>query len=87
MILFTYYLYFSLFQWWFGGGTDLTPYYLNEQDVCHFHKTLKDACDKHDKTYYPKFKEWCDKYFFITHRGKYITFLWEQKIYCTPTET
>jgi coproporphyrinogen III oxidase len=41
-------------QWWFGGGTDLTPYYLNEDDCVHFHKALKQACDKHDKTYYGK---------------------------------
>nr|XP_018914865.1 PREDICTED: oxygen-dependent coproporphyrinogen-III oxidase [Bemisia tabaci] len=57
-------------QWWFGGGTDLTPYYLNESDVVHFHRTLKEACDKHDDSYYPKFKKWCDDYFFITHRGE-----------------
>ncbi|XP_046399083.1 oxygen-dependent coproporphyrinogen-III oxidase [Ischnura elegans] len=57
-------------QWWFGGGTDLTPYYLNESDCTHFHKTLKDACDKHDKSYYPKFKKWCDDYFNVTHRGE-----------------
>ncbi|CAG7816669.1 unnamed protein product [Allacma fusca] len=57
-------------QWWFGGGTDLTPYYLNESDAIHFHKSLKDACDKSDKTFYPKFKEWCDKYFHVTHRGE-----------------
>lgn len=56
--------------WWFGGGTDLTPYYLNEEDAKHFHQTLKNACDEHDLTYYPKFKEWCDKYFFVTHRGE-----------------
>ena len=54
--------------WWFGGGTDLTPYYLNEDDSKHFHKTLKNACDQHDDTYYPKYKEWCDKYFHIPHR-------------------
>lgn len=41
-------------QWWFGGGTDLTPYYLNEEDNVHFHRTLKAACDKHDTTYYPR---------------------------------
>lgn len=41
-------------QWWFGGGTDLTPYYFNEADVVHFHETLKAACDEHDVTYYPK---------------------------------
>nr|XP_019560634.1 oxygen-dependent coproporphyrinogen-III oxidase-like [Aedes albopictus] len=55
-------------QWWFGGGTDLTPYYLDEKDALHFHQTLKEACDEHDETYYPKFKEWCDKYFYIPHR-------------------
>jgi coproporphyrinogen III oxidase len=68
------YRYFELVEpsgkkiWWFGGGTDLTPYYLNEDDGKHFHQTLKDACDEHDETYYPKYKEWCDKYFHITHR-------------------
>lgn len=41
-------------QWWFGGGTDLTPYYLNEEDAEHFHLTLKEACDEHDKSYYEK---------------------------------
>ncbi|EDW77414.1 uncharacterized protein Dwil_GK18283 [Drosophila willistoni] len=55
-------------QWWFGGGTDLTPYYLDEKDAVHFHKTLKNACDEHDATYYPKFKKWCDEYFRIKHR-------------------
>jgi len=59
-------------QWWFGGGTDLTPYYLNEQDAIHFHSTLKKACDKHGKEFYPKFKAWCDKYFHITHRGNFL---------------
>lgn len=57
-------------QWWFGGGTDLTPYYLNTADAIHFHKTLKDACEKHDKSYYPKYKKWCDDYFNIPHRGE-----------------
>ncbi|XP_019877391.1 oxygen-dependent coproporphyrinogen-III oxidase [Aethina tumida] len=57
-------------QWWFGGGTDLTPYYLNTADAVHFHQTLKDACDKHNKKYYPKFKKWCDDYFNIPHRGE-----------------
>lgn len=55
-------------QWWFGGGTDLTPYYLNEEDSKHFHRTLKLACDEHNTSYYARFKIWCDKYFFITHR-------------------
>lgn len=57
-------------HWWFGGGTDLTPYYLDENDAVHFHTELKKACDLHDSTYYPKFKKWCDKYFHITHRGE-----------------
>ncbi|XP_022124609.2 oxygen-dependent coproporphyrinogen-III oxidase isoform X1 [Pieris rapae] len=57
-------------QWWFGGGTDLTPYYLNEEDAVHFHLTLKHACDEHDKSYYARFKKWCDDYFTITHRGE-----------------
>ncbi|XP_074100513.1 oxygen-dependent coproporphyrinogen-III oxidase isoform X1 [Cotesia typhae] len=57
-------------QWWFGGGTDLTPYYLNEDDARHFHETLKKACDQHDPSYYSRFKKWCDEYFFIKHRGE-----------------
>jgi len=56
--------------WWFGGGTDLTPSYLFEADANHFHKTIKAACDKHDKAYYPRFKDWCDKYFFNKHRNE-----------------
>lgn len=58
------------YESWFGGGTDLTPYYLDEGDVGHFHSTLKAACDKHDKSYYSKFKKWCDDYFVIPHRGE-----------------
>ncbi|XP_034829139.1 oxygen-dependent coproporphyrinogen-III oxidase isoform X1 [Maniola hyperantus] len=57
-------------HWWFGGGTDLTPYYLNEEDAIHFHMTLKHACDAHNDSYYAKFKKWCDDYFHITHRGE-----------------
>lgn len=56
--------------WWFGGGSDLTPSYLFDEDAVHFHKTLKEACDKHDKGYYPKFKKWCDEYFNNKHRGE-----------------
>jgi coproporphyrinogen III oxidase len=55
---------------WFGGGADLTPYYPFHEDVVHFHRTLKAACDKHDAAYYPKFKQWCDEYFFIKHRNE-----------------
>ncbi|MCG3161782.1 MAG: Oxygen-dependent coproporphyrinogen-III oxidase [Acidobacteria bacterium] len=55
---------------WFGGGSDLTPYYPFREDVIHFHQTLKAACDKHDPDHYPRFKKWCDEYFFIKHRGE-----------------
>ncbi|KAG7283610.1 hypothetical protein CRUP_020383 [Coryphaenoides rupestris] len=57
-------------QWWFGGGTDLTPTYLNEDDALLFHSTLKEACDKHHPQYYPDFKKWCDRYFYVRHRGE-----------------
>eukprot|EP00894_Picocystis_sp_ML_P005224 jgi/Pico_ML_1/55741/g1386.t1 len=57
-------------QWWFGGGTDLTPSYVFEDDAKHFHGTYKNVCDKHDPTYYDKFKKWCDEYFLIKHRGE-----------------
>ena len=56
--------------WWFGGGTDLAPSYIFDDDVAHFHGILKDACDKHDPEYYPKFKQWADDYFLIKHRGE-----------------
>lgn len=55
---------------WFGGGSDLTPYYPFREDIVHFHQTLKDACDKHDAEHYPRFKKWCDEYFFIKHRNE-----------------
>lgn len=55
---------------WFGGGADLTPYYLFEEDARHFHQTLKDACDRSDPSYYPRFKATCDRYFHIRHRGE-----------------
>lgn len=54
--------------WWFGGGTDLTPSYLVPEDVRHFHSTIKDACDQHDRSYWTEFKGWCDRYFYIPHR-------------------
>lgn len=54
--------------WWFGGGIDLTPSYLFEEDAIHFHQTMKNVCDAHDEAYYPKFKQWCDDYFHIKHR-------------------
>ena len=55
---------------WFGGGQDLTPYYLFEEDACHFHRVCKEACDKHDPAFYPKYKERCDSYFWNTHRNE-----------------
>ena len=56
--------------WWFGGGADLTPAYLFEEDAVHFHKVHKEVCDKHDLSYYPRFKKGCDEYFHIPHRGE-----------------
>ncbi|MGI9592969.1 MAG: oxygen-dependent coproporphyrinogen oxidase [Patiriisocius sp.] len=53
---------------WFGGGQDLTPYYLFEQDARHFHKTCKAACDIHNPLFYPKYKARCDAYFYNPHR-------------------
>jgi len=55
---------------WFGGGADLTPYYLRPEDAVHFHRTLKAACDPSDPGLYPRFKAWCDRYFFIPHRNE-----------------
>lgn len=54
---------------WFGGGTDLTPYYLFEEDARHFHGTYKEVCDRFDASFYPKFKEVCDNYFVNYHRN------------------
>jgi coproporphyrinogen III oxidase len=54
--------------WWFGGGFDLTPYYGFEEDAVHWHRTAKAACDPHGAGHYPKFKKWCDDYFFLKHR-------------------
>ncbi len=54
---------------WFGGGADLTPYYLNEEDAIHFHQTYKDACDEFDESFYPQFKKECDNYFVNWHRN------------------
>jgi coproporphyrinogen III oxidase len=56
--------------WWFGGGIDLTPHYVKEEDACFFHNVLKTTCDKHDANYYHDFKKWADNYFFITHRNE-----------------
>ena len=56
---------------WFGGGSDLTPYYPFREDVIHFHKTWKTVCARHPAPVdYPRFKKWCDEYFFLPHRGE-----------------
>lgn len=57
-------------QAWFGGGSDLTPYYLEDEDAVHFHSILKEICSAHSPDYYPRFKKWCDEYFFLPHRGE-----------------
>lgn len=56
--------------WWFGGGADLTPLYLYDEDAVNFHRCHKDALDKYDTQLYPKYKKWCDEYFYIKHRGE-----------------
>ncbi len=55
---------------WFGGGQDLTPSYLFESDAIHFHSICKEACDKHDTSFYNEFKSKCDQYFWNTHRNE-----------------
>ncbi len=59
---------------WFGGGGDLTPMLLETketaEDSASFHAALRAACDAHDPTYYPRFKDWCDRYFYLPHRGE-----------------
>lgn len=54
--------------WWFGGGIDLTPHYINQQDARYFHQALKEVCDRHHFDYYPRFKAWADDYFYLKHR-------------------
>ena len=54
--------------WWFGGGYDLTPFYGFEEDCRHWHQTARNACKAFGEDVYPRFKQWCDEYFFIPHR-------------------
>ncbi|WP_374360806.1 oxygen-dependent coproporphyrinogen oxidase [Pseudoduganella danionis] len=54
--------------WWFGGGMDLTPYYGNVEDAKHFHRTCADALAPHGADLHPRFKKWCDEYFYLKHR-------------------
>ena len=56
--------------WWFGGGYDLTPYYGDEADCQHWHQTAKSACDPFGEALYPRFKQWCDQYFYLPHRNE-----------------
>lgn len=56
--------------WWFGGGYDLTPYYGNEDDVIHWHQTARAACEPFGAEIYPRFKHWCDEYFYLKHRDE-----------------
>lgn len=55
---------------WFGGGSDLTPYYLFDEDCTHFHRVLQQACDDHDPSWYMKYKQQCDEYFHLAHRNE-----------------
>jgi coproporphyrinogen III oxidase len=56
--------------WWFGGGFDLTPYVPFEEDAVHWHATARFACEPFGPEVYPRFKSWCDEYFFLPHRGE-----------------
>jgi coproporphyrinogen III oxidase len=56
--------------WWFGGGYDLTPYYGDKADCQHWHQTAKNACDPFGEAIYPRFKQWCDEYFHLSHRNE-----------------
>ena len=56
--------------WWFGGGFDLTPYYPFHEDVVEWHRTAKAVCDPFGEDLYPKYKRWCDEYFYLKHRGE-----------------
>lgn len=55
-------------EYWFGGGIDVTPHYFFKEDAVFFHEVLKGVCDSSDESYYPKFKQWADDYFYIKHR-------------------
>ncbi len=56
--------------WWFGGGYDLTPYYPFHEDVLHWHRTARNACSSFGDDLYPRYKKWCDEYFFLQHRNE-----------------
>jgi coproporphyrinogen III oxidase len=81
----------NVIQQWFGGGQDLTPYYLFEEDAIHFHQTCKTACDKHSRSFgtdfYPKYKKQCDEYFWNAHRNEARGIGGLFFDYCKATET
>ncbi|MBL4672545.1 MAG: coproporphyrinogen III oxidase, partial [Arenicella sp.] len=56
--------------WWFGGGFDMTPYYGFDEDAKHWHQTAFDACAPFGDQAYPKYKKWCDDYFYLPHRNE-----------------
>lgn len=56
--------------WWFGGGFDLTPFYPFQDDVLHWHQTARQACEPFGDDVYPRYKKWCDEYFFLKHRNE-----------------
>lgn len=56
--------------YWFGGGIDLTPHYIDKDDARYFHQQLKTVCDQFDEQYYPRFKQWADDYFYLKHRNE-----------------
>ena len=56
--------------WWFGGGFDLTPYYGDDDDCIHWHQTARAACEPFGADVYPRYKQWCDEYFFLKHRNE-----------------
>ncbi|NCF72386.1 MAG: oxygen-dependent coproporphyrinogen oxidase [Gammaproteobacteria bacterium] len=56
--------------WWFGGGFDLTPYYPFREDIVHWHQQAKASCDPFGEELYPRYKDWCDKYFYLKHRNE-----------------
>jgi len=56
--------------WWFGGGFDLTPYYLDEDDARHWHRVARQACAPFGDQHYSRYKEWCDRYFYLKHRNE-----------------
>lgn len=56
--------------WWFGGGFDLTPFYPFDEDIVHWHRTARGACEPFGDDVYPRFKQWCDEYFYLRHRAE-----------------